>query len=160
MGLGASQVAQCSLPGGCRHGSQRCVRHRTFSLQAFMWFFPPLHVVSSGDLWLMGAREVLCRFLRSSHRASSLLWSSVLCTLAALVFLDSQLHLLDYRSLQALPQLSLKCHSQRILLRPYIGTICFGSLRHGCLLFCDFYILKNTVLCIFSFFLFCYCFIK
>ena len=35
VGLGASQVAQCSLSGGCRHGSQHCVSPRTFSLQDF-----------------------------------------------------------------------------------------------------------------------------
>lgn len=65
--------------------------------------------------------------------------------LAALVFPDSQPCLLDCRSLQALPRLSPKCHSQRILLRLHTGTICFWSLRHGCLLSCDFYVLKNTV---------------
>ena len=75
---GALQVAQRGLSGGRRLGSQRCVSPGRFPSQPFRRFFPPLHVVSSHDPWLMGAREVPCRFLRSWHCASSLLWSSAM----------------------------------------------------------------------------------
>ena len=67
-----------------------------------------------------------------------------LCVLSSLVLcitnsgcfgpLDSQLHLLDSGSLQALPQFPIKCHSQRTVIGSTLGQ--FASGLSGMVVFC------------------------